>query len=101
MSGNLHEYHSWRKSIVPLSEGTILLWNQGYDGLTLGSSIKSGTYMKIIKLTGPVVGEAKCNADKIYHLVSCSKNGVEFKKQHRISVEGIAKYIKSGQMEVV
>lgn len=96
------KHKKWQLSLIPLNVGTIIKWNTPRVGLTQSTSIKVGTFMKVVDICDPLMGKGEVqNYQKIYVLCVCTKNGVVFKKDHRITVEGIAERIEKGLISIV
>lgn len=97
---NLHEYKQWRRSITSLPVGTIIEWVVGYLGCTASTSVKAGTYYKII---GTVAGMTShpdaLDADRVYKLVRCNRAGRVFKRIDFWNVESIARRIVDGEIK--
>lgn len=99
---DFHRRKNWQLSLIPLKIGTIIKWNIPRVGLTQTTSIKAGTFMKVMDIRDPLMSNKEVqNYEKVYVLCVCSKNGKEFKKDHRITVEGIADRIESGIITVL
>lgn len=99
-SENLYAYKQWRKGLTPLETETVLRWTTGYCGSTDKSNIKAGQYTKITFVRKSSGISDMETADWEYTLVLCTKDGREFKKKFYWRVEGIARHLDAGTVEV-
>jgi len=99
-SEDLYGYKRWRKNLIPLETETVLHWTKDYNGDTLRNSIKAGQYTKITYVRKSNGISDMATADWVYTLVLCTKDGKEFKKTFYWRVEGIARHLDAGDIEV-
>lgn len=98
---SLHGYKQWRTSITALPVGTIIEWVVGYQGCTDATSIKAGSCYKIVEtMSGMKSGSSDIDADRVYKLVLCSRNGRAFKRIVSWKIESIARRIVDGEIKV-
>lgn len=76
MKISLHEYKVWRQKLTPLKIDIIIQWKVPYVEENLSNSIKEGQYFKITQCRDPIIGRKEIDADLVYDLIACSKNGV-------------------------
>lgn len=98
---SLHGYKLWRESITALPVGTIIEWVVGYQGCSIDTSVKSGVHYKIIgTMSGTKSFPKDIDADRVYKLVLCHRNGRVFKRIDFWNVETIARRIHNGEIKV-
>lgn len=94
-SFGLHAYKKWRLSLKAYDNGTMLKFVKGYTGVTQSSSIKPGELYKVV---GSRLGYAGYPTNE---LVRCKKDGSLYKRSIVWTVEGLARGVAKGEIEIV
>jgi hypothetical protein len=93
-------YKRWVNSLVPMEIGTVIQWVKGYNQDTVANAIKPGQYTKVMRIRkSNGISDMPVHA-QVYTLRVCRKDGKEFKKEHVWNVEGIARRIHGGEINV-
>lgn len=102
-SDDFHGYHSWRKSLEPLPPETVVRWiaSEPYRGSLASDDIKQGQMFLLGSTRKGLFSPDATKASMVYLATQCTRTGRPYKRTWRPSVEGIAKWLEEGKLEIM